>query len=525
MCEKPLAVGTRAGRRADRGRRRAPAAIATVPFVYRFHPVVREARARVRAGALGAVRLIHGGYLQDWLASADDDNWRVDAELGGPSRAFADIGSHWCDLVEFITGDRIAAVCAQTSTVFAERADARRRPRLRGRRAATAARAARSRPRTPSPRCSAPRPAPTARWSISQVSPGRKNHLHLEIACAEASVALRAGAARDAVARPPRGHRDGRGATRRRSAPDAAPPRGRPRRPPAGLPGLLRPVRRRQLRRDRAARTPDGLPTFADGARSARLIDAVLGLGRRRRLGGGLMAPLLEMRDIRKSFLGVEVLHGVGLDCDAGEIHAVVGENGAGKSTLMKVLAGVHPPDGGEVADRRRAAVSFSHPVQAQAAGVAIIFQEFNLLPDRTVAENVFVNREPTRRGLVDIQAMERRTAELLDEVGEVSFRPAHARAPALDRAAAGRRDRQGALARRAPARARRADRRAGRARGRGAVRRCCAGCASAGSGCSTSRTACARSSRSATASPCSRTASTSPRSRPPRSTPASWSR
>ena len=135
------------------------------------------------------------------------------------------------------------------------------------------------------------------------------------------------------------------------------------------------------------------------------------------------MAPLLEMRDIRKSFLGVEVLHGVGLDCNAGEIHAVVGENGAGKSTLMKVLAGVHAPDGGEVLIDGEPQ-HFSHPVQAQAAGVAIIFQEFNLLPDRTVAENVFVNREPTRRGLVDIRAMERRTAELLDEVGEVSFRP-----------------------------------------------------------------------------------------------------
>jgi ribose transport system ATP-binding protein len=92
------------------------------------------------------------------------------------------------------------------------------------------------------------------------------------------------------------------------------------------------------------------------------------------------MAPLLEMRDIRKSFLGVEVLHGVGLDCEAGEIHAVVGENGAGKSTLMKVLAGVHAPDGGEVKIDGEVE-HFHHPVQAQAAGVAIIFQEFNLLP------------------------------------------------------------------------------------------------------------------------------------------------
>src|SRR5215207_6036353 len=133
------------------------------------------------------------------------------------------------------------------------------------------------------------------------------------------------------------------------------------------------------------------------------------------------MAPLLVMKDIRKSFLGVEVLHGVGLECEAGEVHAVMGENGAGKSTLMKVLAGVYPPDGGTV-ELDGTPASFHHPVQAQAAGVAIIFQEFNLLPDRTVAENVFVNREPTRRGLVDRGAMEQRTRELLEEVGVVSF-------------------------------------------------------------------------------------------------------
>src|SRR5918995_2817543 len=135
------------------------------------------------------------------------------------------------------------------------------------------------------------------------------------------------------------------------------------------------------------------------------------------------MAPLLAMKDIRKSFLGVEVLHGVSLECEAGEIHAVMGENGAGKSTLMKVLAGVYPADGGTI-ELEGEQVSFSHPVQAQGAGVAIIFQEFNLLPDRTVAENVFVNREPTKRGLVDIRAMERRTRELLEEVGVTHFGP-----------------------------------------------------------------------------------------------------
>jgi ribose transport system ATP-binding protein len=135
-------------------------------------------------------------------------------------------------------------------------------------------------------------------------------------------------------------------------------------------------------------------------------------------------APLLAMRGIRKSFLGVEVLHGVDLELAAGEVHAVVGENGAGKSTLMKVLSGVHPPDEGTIlldGEER----TFGHPSQAQAAGISIIYQEFNLLPYRTVAENVFVGREPVRRGLVDRRRMEEQTAELLAGLAEVSFGPA----------------------------------------------------------------------------------------------------
>jgi predicted dehydrogenase len=96
--------------------------IVAVPFVYRFHPVVREARARVVAGRLGPLRLLHGSYQQDWLLSPDDANWRVDASLGGASRAFADIGSHWCDLVEFVSGHRVVRLLAHTSVAVPERA-------------------------------------------------------------------------------------------------------------------------------------------------------------------------------------------------------------------------------------------------------------------------------------------------------------------------------------------------------------------------------------------------------------------
>ena len=135
------------------------------------------------------------------------------------------------------------------------------------------------------------------------------------------------------------------------------------------------------------------------------------------------VAPLLDMRGIAKAFLGTVVLEAVDLDCRAGEVHAVVGENGAGKSTLIKVLAGVHQPDAGEIVIDGEPR-TFHHPVQAQAAGVATIYQEFNLLPERTVAENVWVGREPGRFGLVDRARMATDTQRLLDEIGERSFTP-----------------------------------------------------------------------------------------------------
>lgn len=132
---------------------------------------------------------------------------------------------------------------------------------------------------------------------------------------------------------------------------------------------------------------------------------------------------MLTMQDVSKSFLGVRVLHGVSLDLEPGEVHALVGENGAGKSTLMKVLAGEYAPDEGTIT-LDGTVHAFSHPVQAQAAGIGLIHQEFALLPHRTVAENVFLGREPVRRGFVDRRAMERRTAELLAELDETGIAP-----------------------------------------------------------------------------------------------------
>ena len=120
ICEKPIAMDADGAQEltdaaADSGR------VAAVPFVYRYYPTVREARERVRAGTSGPIRLIHGSYLQDWLLKPEDDNWRVEQDLGGASRAFADIGSHWCDLAEFVSGHRITRLCARTMTAVPER--------------------------------------------------------------------------------------------------------------------------------------------------------------------------------------------------------------------------------------------------------------------------------------------------------------------------------------------------------------------------------------------------------------------
>ncbi|QFU92899.1 sugar ABC transporter ATP-binding protein [Amycolatopsis sp. YIM 10] len=135
------------------------------------------------------------------------------------------------------------------------------------------------------------------------------------------------------------------------------------------------------------------------------------------------VSPKVKLTGITKRFFGVPVLKDVDLELYEGEVHALVGENGAGKSTLMKVLAGVHRPDEGKV-EVDGTEVHFGSPRDAQAAGVSIVHQEFNLLGDRTVAENVFLGREPTRRGQVDRRKMEADTAELLDGIGVRNISP-----------------------------------------------------------------------------------------------------
>lgn len=128
--------------------------------------------------------------------------------------------------------------------------------------------------------------------------------------------------------------------------------------------------------------------------------------------------PLLELRDVHKSFAAVHALRGVSLELHAGEVHGLAGENGAGKSTVVRVIGGEHRPDAGEVLVDGEP-VHFAGPRDAQQAGIAVIHQEPTQFPDLTVAENVFMGRQPLRSfRRIDRATMNRRAAELFDSLG-----------------------------------------------------------------------------------------------------------
>jgi predicted dehydrogenase len=256
ICEKPLATSV-----TDAAELVALAAdrrlVAAVPFVYRFHPMAREARARIARGDIGRLLSVQGAYLQDWLATPPDDDWRVDASIGGPSRAFADIGSHLVDLVEFVSGDRIVRLNASTRTVYESRAtnvDIATEDLV----AVIVELAS----------------GAVGTLLVSQVAPGRKNALSIELSGTDASVRFeqerpeqlwvgRAGASslieRDQA----------------RLAPDAA----RLALVPAGHPMGYQDAFNAFVADAYdaiAGGTPEGLPRFDDGLRAVRVTEAVL---------------------------------------------------------------------------------------------------------------------------------------------------------------------------------------------------------------------------------------------------------
>jgi predicted dehydrogenase len=277
VCEKPLAVSSEQALELEHAAR-AAGVVATVPFVYRFHPMVREVRAKIADGDLGRVLAVHGHYLQDWMLDEDSSSWRVDAGAGGMSRAFADIGSHWCDLVEFVTGERFASVSAVTDIVFPTR-PAASGPSFSGSPdpdpiADTSTRAE----VTTEDTAVATFRTATGRIGnvvISQVSAGRKNRLWFEVDGTRGSAAFDQERPESAWFGNERGAqilvRDpSQGSVDQRRL--AVVPSGHPQ-------GYLDAFAAFVADTYTAVRTgvaPDGLPTFADGARSAQIIDAVV---------------------------------------------------------------------------------------------------------------------------------------------------------------------------------------------------------------------------------------------------------
>jgi predicted dehydrogenase len=120
ISEKPLAMSSAESKELVRLAKES-GRIHAVDFNYRYYPLIQHARAMVKSGQLGEVYSLHGSYLQDWLYLATDWNWRLIPEFSGESRAVADVGSHWCDLMQFITGQTITKVFADLRTVHKSR--------------------------------------------------------------------------------------------------------------------------------------------------------------------------------------------------------------------------------------------------------------------------------------------------------------------------------------------------------------------------------------------------------------------
>ncbi len=133
---------------------------------------------------------------------------------------------------------------------------------------------------------------------------------------------------------------------------------------------------------------------------------------------GPALAPRAELRGISKRFLATQALDGVSLELLPGEVHALVGENGAGKSTLVKILAGIHQPDSGEILLDGEP-IQIAGPARARALGIAVVHQEPRLFPDLTVAENVYIGHAPSGRlGAIDWGSTRRAAQTLFDQLG-----------------------------------------------------------------------------------------------------------
>ena len=281
VCEKPLGVSLAEAERMNALAERV-GVVATVPFVYRYHPVVREIRARAQAGEYGRWNLLHGHYLQDWLLSPAASDWRVDPVQGGTSRAFADIGSHWCDLVEWVSGERVDTLVAQLSVAVPRRAAAPRGapdgagpdgagPDGAGPDGGETAAVATEDAATVLFRSAAGVPGSML---VSQVAAGRKNRLWFELDGSAGSAAF--------DQENPESFWTGTAEGSRvfvRDPDSGSPGQRRLSYLPAGHPQGYGDCFAAFVADTYAAiggERPDGLPTFADGVRSARIVEAVV---------------------------------------------------------------------------------------------------------------------------------------------------------------------------------------------------------------------------------------------------------
>lgn len=255
VCEKPLALdGTEAEELSELAQQ--SGVVAAVPFVYRFHPMARQAREQVAAGRLGRLLTVRGTYLQDWMLDPGAQNWRVDPGISGRSRAFGDIGSHLVDLLEFTAGERIRRLSASTTVAHPERGG----EPVRTEDAAALVIEMES--------------GASGTLLVSQVNAGRKNALTLELAGAESSLFfdqerpdelwLGGVSSSQVIAREPAAL--GEDAARLSTVPAGH---------PMGYLDAFQAFARDVYASVRGER-PSGLPDFNDGARANRLIDAVL---------------------------------------------------------------------------------------------------------------------------------------------------------------------------------------------------------------------------------------------------------
>lgn len=253
---------------------------AAVSFTYRGYPMVRHARRMVANGDLGEVRLVHGAYLQDWLLEATDYNWRIDPVTGGRSRAVADIGSHWFDMLEFVTGRRVQAVFADLATFVRER----QRPTMEVEAFGTAhgpTELVRVESEDAATILLRLEGGARATCLVSQVSPGRKNSFGFEIAGATRSLEWQ----QESPERLWLGSRHGGSQVLARELPETphasgvpALPAGHPEGWGEALRDLLRPFYA-AIAADvvpPAYGEPSPYPTFADGARAAEFVEAAL---------------------------------------------------------------------------------------------------------------------------------------------------------------------------------------------------------------------------------------------------------